>query len=314
MIAQKTGNNTTWYYYDGDGTREAIEYGGNVYYYFYNAQGDVVGLFDNNLNVVVEYSYDSWGNVLSITGSLANTLGQDNPFRYRGYYFDSDTGLYYLNSRYYDANVGRLINTDTYEILGKQTNLYDKNLFAYCDNNPIIRIDAGGYIWETVFDVASLGLSIIEVAVNPADPWAWAGLAGDTLDLIPFVTGVGEITRGVKVSRKIISSSDNVIDAAKTTRKIASTSTGSYEIIFKSGKNYVGKGSFNRAMKSAKVKSNKYADEVVSISWKSAKNTNDAFLDEYFMQKVRGVNNPNTYNKIWSPGRKQYSLNLKYIF
>ena len=152
IVAQKTGNNTTWYYYDGDGTREAIEYGGNVYYYFYNAQGDVVGLFDNNLNVVVEYIYDSWGNVLSITGSLANTLGQDNPFRYRGYYFDSDTGLYYLNSRYYDANVGRFINADG--VLGVNQDLLGYNLFAYCSNDPINCFDAtgNGKIWNWVKD------------------------------------------------------------------------------------------------------------------------------------------------------------------
>lgn len=150
IIAQKTGNNTTWYYYDGDGTREAIEYGGNVYYYFYNAQGDVVGLFDNNLNVVVEYTYDSWGNVLSITGSLASTLGQDNPFRYRGYYFDSDTGLYYLNSRYYDANTGRFINADEYDLvlMSPESANDDKNLFAYCDNNPVSRADSSGEIWH----------------------------------------------------------------------------------------------------------------------------------------------------------------------
>ena len=257
-------------------------------------------------SVVVNYTYDSWGNVVSITGSMADTLGQDNPFRYRAYYFDSDTGLYYLNSRYYDAGVGRLINTDTYEILGKQDNLYDKNLFAYCDNNPISRVDVSGAVWETIFDIASLGLSVIEVAENPADPWAWAGLVGDAVDLIPFVTGVGELTRGVKVSKKLVNYSDNVVDAAKTTRKIAKKSTGSYEIVFKSGKNYVGKGSFNRAVTSAKIKSTKYMDDVVSINWKSAKNYKDAFVDEYFMQKVRGVNNPTTYNKIWSPGRSKY--------
>ena len=142
IIAEKTNGNTTWYYYDGDGTREAIEYKGNVYYYFYNAQGDVMGLYDNDLNVVVEYAYDSWGNVVSITGSLASTLGQDNPFRYRGYYFDSETGLYYLNSRYYDANTGRFINADGY--LDTQTGLLSHNMYAYCNNNPVNMIDSEG--------------------------------------------------------------------------------------------------------------------------------------------------------------------------
>ena len=142
IIAEKTNGNTTWYYYDGDGTREAIEYKGNVYYYFYNAQGDVMGLYDNNLNVVVNYTYDSWGNVVSVTGSMADTLGQDNPFRYRGYYFDSDTGLYYLNSRYYDAQTGRFINADGMISTGQ--GILDKNMFVYCFNNPIILCDPSG--------------------------------------------------------------------------------------------------------------------------------------------------------------------------
>ena len=101
MLAQKTGNNTVWYYYDCNGTREALEYGGQVYYYLYNAQGDVMALYDNDLNIVAEYTYDSWGKLLSVTGSLASTVGQANPFRYRGYYYDAETELYYLNSRYY---------------------------------------------------------------------------------------------------------------------------------------------------------------------------------------------------------------------
>ncbi len=149
IIAEKTGNDVKWYYYDGDGTREAIEYKGNVYYYFYNAQGDVMGLFDNNLNVVVNYTYDSWGNVVSITGSMADTLGQDNPFRYRGYYYDNDTGLYYLNSRYYDANTGRFINADGLVQTGQ--GLLDKNMFAYCANNPINCLDPLGNCWHRLW-------------------------------------------------------------------------------------------------------------------------------------------------------------------
>ena len=101
-----------------------------------------MGLYDNNLNVVVNYTYDSWGNTVSVTGSLASTLGQDNPFRYRGYYFDSETGLYYLNSRYYDANTGRFINADGY--LDTQTGLLSHNMYAYCNNNPVNMIDSEG--------------------------------------------------------------------------------------------------------------------------------------------------------------------------
>ena len=92
--------------------------------------------------------------------------------------------------------------------------LTDKNLFAYCDNNPIVRIDIGGNVWETVLDVFSLGASIVEVCVNPTDPWAWAGLAGDAIDLVPFVTGVGEVTRAVKTVDKVADVIDDVAETA----------------------------------------------------------------------------------------------------
>ena len=144
MLAQKTGNNTVWYYYDCNGTREALEYGGQVYYYLYNAQGDVMALYDNDLNIVTEYTYNSWGKLLSVTGSLAETVGKANPFRYRGYYYDTETELYYLNSRYYDPETGRFINLDNQLSSNDPTGL---NTFAYCGNNPINRADPTGEAW-----------------------------------------------------------------------------------------------------------------------------------------------------------------------
>ncbi len=141
IVAQKTGNDVIWYYFDGDGTRDAIEYDGDVYYYMYNPQGDVIGLFDENLNVVVEYTYDSWGNV-SITGSRKDNLGKANPFRYRGYYYDEESGMYYLNSRYYHPEIGRFINADGYVQTGQ--GILDKNMFAYCMNNPVNYVDPYG--------------------------------------------------------------------------------------------------------------------------------------------------------------------------
>ena len=80
--------------------------------------------------------------------------------------------------------------------------LSDKNLFAYCDNNSINRSDNSGHVWETVFDIVTLGASIIEVIVTPTDPWAWVSLGGDIIDLIPFVTGVGEAAKVAKATKK----------------------------------------------------------------------------------------------------------------
>ena len=152
VLAQKTGNNTVWYYYDCNGTREALEYGGQVYYYLYNAQGDVMALYDNDLNIVAEYTYDSWGKLLSVTGSLAETVGKTNPFRYRGYYYDDETELYYLNSRYYDPETGRFINEDSILDIGVNSN---SNLYTYALNNPICFSDSTG-TWCLIDDAIAI--------------------------------------------------------------------------------------------------------------------------------------------------------------
>lgn len=99
--------------------------------------------------------------------------------------------------------------------------LTDKNLFAYCDNNPVTRTDDDGEFWETAFDVVSLTLSIVDVAKNPSDPWAWAGLVGDAVDLVPFVTGAGEIVKSIKVAKKAAEALDNVHDTAKAVDNVS---------------------------------------------------------------------------------------------
>ena len=190
--------------YDANGTPMAVKYNNTNYYYVTNLQGDVTAILNTSGTAVASYTYDAWGNILTTTGSMASTLGTVNPLRYRDYVYDQETGFYYVSSRYYDPEIGRWINADTTDILtATPMGLTDKNLFAYCDNNPVVRVDHGGQFWDTVFDVISLGASIVEVCVNPTDPWAWAGLAGDAIDLIPFVTGVGEVTRAVKTIDKV---------------------------------------------------------------------------------------------------------------
>ena len=91
---------------------------------------------------VVAYTYDTWGNILSVTGSRAATVGADNPFRYKGYYWDEETGLYYLNQRYYNPEWGRFINAD--DLIGETGDLLGHNLFAYCQNNPVMNSDPSG--------------------------------------------------------------------------------------------------------------------------------------------------------------------------
>ena len=140
------GNSYTLYYvYDANGSITGLHYNGTPYYFQKNIQGDVLRICNAGGAVVVEYTYDAWGNILSVSGELASTLGQYNPFRYRGYYYDSETDLYYLNSRYYDAEVGRFISADKFASTGQ--GLLGNNMFVYCGNNPVIRTDDDGEWW-----------------------------------------------------------------------------------------------------------------------------------------------------------------------
>jgi len=221
--------------------------------------------------------------------------------------------LYYVGSRYYDPEVGRFISCDNINFVGANGDLSSFNLYSYCGNNPISRKDSNGYAWETVFDAISLGSSIIEVIANPANPWSWIGLVGDVIDVaVPFVGGIGESIDALKVVMETVENADDVIDAAKSAKKMVSQSTGSYENIYKSGSTYVGKGSFSRAIKSAQRNAERYSDEVASITWKKAPNTRAAFIDEYESMCRHGgpnnktIKNESSYNIIWSPGRKYY--------
>ena len=166
----------------------------------------------------MSYSYDAFGNCTPLL-HVYSDAAYNNPFRYRGYYYDIDLNLYYLNSRYYDSFTGRFLSADKIDTVAATPNaLTDKNLYAYCDNNPVMRRDDGGQFWDTVFDVVSLAFSVADVIANPADPWAWAGLVGDAVDLIPFVSGLGEATDLMRVANSagdIADAVDDIHDTAK---------------------------------------------------------------------------------------------------
>ena len=143
----------------------AVKYNGSTYFYRKNAQNDIIALLDNTGAVVVKYKYDAWGKCV-VDASTTNTeLANLNPFRYRGYYYDEEIGLYYLQSRYYDAHIGRFINTDTAELLLSTENSISSNLYAYCLNNTVNNEDKNGYdaIWlqanDSVMGLGHTGLA-----------------------------------------------------------------------------------------------------------------------------------------------------------
>ena len=143
------------FFYDAQSRPAKVSFNGTVYTYIHNLQGDVVGLLDNSGTLVVEYKYDAWGKAIATTGSMAATLGKRNPFRYRGYIYDEETGLYYLRSRYYNPVVGRFVNEDGAIIPG----LLSTNMFAYCSNNPLSLVDTSGCRGENIFQRAGNWLS-----------------------------------------------------------------------------------------------------------------------------------------------------------
>ena len=152
------------YLYDENGSPIGLTYKGTTYYYRKNLQGDIINITDSTGAKVVTYTYNAWGKIMSMTGNME--LAVNNPFRYRGYYYDVESGLYYLNSRYYDPQTGRFINADAPEILdGGNDHLLENNLFAYCFNDPVNRFDDSGNWSLPNWAKSAIGAAAIAVGV-----------------------------------------------------------------------------------------------------------------------------------------------------
>ena len=132
----------------------SLSYNGTFYYYITNLQGDVMKLVSASGTAVATYTYDAWGNILSTTGTNG-TLANANPLRYRGYYYDSETKLYYLQSRYYDPAIGRFINADRLASTGQ--GFIGCNMFAYCLNGPANYTDTNGNDAIILYDSNGVG-------------------------------------------------------------------------------------------------------------------------------------------------------------
>ena len=132
-----------------------------TFYYVTNLQGDVIALLDSSGNIEAAYSYDAWGNPIDTPSSW---IGNMNPLRYRGYVYDSETGLYYLQSRYYNPEIGRFISADSYVSTGD--GILGNNMFAYCHNNPIMFADPTGECLLTAIIIGAIAGAIIGGAIG----------------------------------------------------------------------------------------------------------------------------------------------------
>lgn len=146
--------------YDENGEAFGFNYNGNDYYYVRNAQNDVIFISNSDNTGVVMYQYDAWGNMTACYDTSDDgMLSIINPYAYRGYFYEFETNTYFLKSRYYNPELCRFISADGYVQTGQ--GLLDKNMFAYCGNNPVNRVDETGYGWRDIWNGIKSFLSSI---------------------------------------------------------------------------------------------------------------------------------------------------------
>ena len=176
LVTRQTGGGKTIdFVYDENNQPLAMKYNNTLYYYVLNAQGDVVRIVNSSRSTVASYTYDPWGKIISSSGTLADI----NPLRYRGYYYDTETGFYYLQSRYYDPEIGRFINADSYASTDA-TGLLSTNMFAYCENDPVNKSDPTGEVAPIL--IAMAGGALVGIAEQFMTDVIYAMVTGQPLD------------------------------------------------------------------------------------------------------------------------------------
>ena len=246
VVHMTKGNDELHFFYDAQNRPAVVVYNGTAYAYVKSLQGDIVAILDENGNTVVSYGYDAWGAPLWCTGELAETLGTVQPFRYRGYVFDEETGLYYLRSRYYNPWWGRFVNADAE--IAVEAKLWDAKLFLYCANNPVRYTDDGGNsFWDVLADCGkALLVAAVVVAVVAVVIAATGGGGGFAL-----AAAGGEIISGAAVA-----------DAAMTTAVAAEAAGASLMFASKLGKEYED-GNYSNHTKLNNVSENEKFEEAL---------------------------------------------------
>ncbi len=220
LAGQKTGNDIIVFMYDNNSDAFGFIYNSTEYYYIKNAQNDVTAIADSNGNVLARYYYDAWGKVLEITGNTE--IAGLNPIRYRSYYYDAETGWYYLNTRYYSADMCRFINADG--SIGENKDILSNNLFAYCSNDPINNYDINGQgkirnwlksLWHNFKTSTSAQMNVLMNGIKAAISTTFASV-NKIYKSTPRPSNIGKGAFSKQVSSKVgkISSANKVVKSS----------------------------------------------------------------------------------------------------
>ena len=234
VVRQSWSGNVLDFFYDSQQRPYAVTYkpadgAAATYYYITNLQGDVVALIDSSGSLAAEYTYNAWGAPLTMpyggagAGAVWPPIAELNPLRYRGYYYDAETGLYYVSSRYYDPEIGRWINADA---LVDQSSVLGYNLFAYCRNNPVNMTDTTGNlpffaITAAIGAVVGAVVGGVVAAKNGGNVWAGIGIGAAAGALIG--TGAG-MAAGAALAGSITATTGAVMAGGSTL--VATVGTG----------------------------------------------------------------------------------------
>lgn len=222
IFMEKNDNYTLYFIREFDGNLLGFEYNDNTYYYIKDVFDSIIGIIDSNYNIIVEYKYDTWGNIIGVfdengndISNNPNHIGNLNPYRYRGYYYDRETNLYYLEYRYYSPTLHRFISTDcaTYD------DIVGGNLYVYCNNNPVIKVDDNGKFpligVAIVGGILNVGAYVISNKINKKKTnkreiiYHFAtGAAGAALGEVNFLLGL-----------TVTSLADNIYDTMSDRKK-----------------------------------------------------------------------------------------------
>lgn len=212
ILSQTDGTNTMYFQHDTNGVPLGFILNGTQYFYITNQMGDVISITDAQGNELAQYSYDEWGNTLSTSD---NDIANINPLRYRGYYYDSETGYYYLQSRYYDPSICRFINADIPEIVNVTKDVYTGiNLFPYCNNNPVNNSDPTGYInWDLEFGRASITSAILSalgtIALIAFQKTPWGKLFSAVITITAIASNIYSYSKAIKSAKSYYGKNSN---------------------------------------------------------------------------------------------------------